>query len=572
MPSRTWSPKTTTIRPEPVAMTVDRASPAASVSPSLLRGIGVCPGRVAGPVAVMAPRPRLPADRPEVADATAEAEAAISALALTAADLERRAAATSLPGAADVLEATAMIARDPSLEEAIRSAIAKGEPAAWAVDRAVDAFRAMLLDLGGYMAERVGDLDDVRDRTVARLLGQPMPGVPERDSPFILAADDLAPADTVTLTSERVLALVTVRGGPTSHTAILARSLGLPAIVACAAAGSLRDGDLVDVDGSTGHVRVGIAPHEAAEVNLREQERRAARAASRGPGRTADGHAVALLLNIGDAAGAASVARVDAEGVGLFRTEFLYLDRHDAPSVDEQVVLYSGVLEAMAGRKIVVRTLDAGADKPLPFLHQEGEPNPALGVRGIRTARRSPDVLTDQLRALALAQRATGAVAWVMAPMVATAAEAKWFTDLAHEAGLPVAGAMIEIPAAAVRASDLLKHTDFLSIGTNDLAQYTLAADRMAGELADLLDPWQPALLELIRMTAEAGLAAGKSVGVCGEAAASPALAPILVGLGVTSLSMSASAVADVREALAAVTLAECRDLARKALVGLRTT
>jgi phosphotransferase system enzyme I (PtsI) len=520
----------------------------------------------------MGPRPRLPTERPEAADPAVEAEEAMTALTLTAVDLEGRAAATSVPGAAEVLEATAMIARDPSLEEAIRSAIAKGEPAAWAVDRAVDAFRAMLLDLGGYMAERVGDLEDVRDRTVARLLGQPMPGVPERDAPYILVADDLAPADTVTLTPERVLALVTVRGGPTSHTAILARSLGLPAVVACSGAATLRDGQLVEVDGSTGLVSVGIAPDEAADTNRREEERRAARAASRGPGRTADGHPVALLLNIGDAFGAAAVAKVDAEGVGLFRTEFLYLDRQDAPSIDEQVALYSAVLEAMAGRKIVVRTLDAGADKPLPFLNQEGEPNPALGVRGLRTARRSPDVLTDQLRALALAQRATNAVVWVMAPMVATAAEAKWFTHLAHEAGLPVAGAMVEVPAAALRAADLLEYADFLSIGTNDLAQYTLAADRMAGDLADLLDPWQPALLDLIRMTAEAGLAAGKSVGVCGEAAASPALAAVLVGLGITSLSMSASAVADVRDALAAVTLADCRELAGKALAGLRTT
>jgi phosphotransferase system enzyme I (PtsI) len=550
-------------------MTVDRAEAAtAQVAP--LTGIGVCPGRAAGPVALMGPRPSLPADRPEVGDAAAEADAAIAALSLTADDLERRAAATAIPGAAEVLEATAMIARDPSLEEAIRSAVAKGEPAAWAVDQAIDGFRAMLLDLGGYMAERVGDLDDVRDRTVARLLGQPMPGVPERETPFILVADDLAPADTVTLTPERVLALVTVKGGPTSHTAILARSLGLPAIVACPAAASLAEGDLVEVDGGAGTIRIGIAPDEAAETNRGEQERRAARAASRGPGRTADGHPVGLLVNIGDAAGAAKVAKVDAEGVGLFRTEFLYLDRQDAPSVDEQVALYTGVFEAIGGRKIVVRTLDAGADKPLPFLNPDDEPNPALGVRGLRTARRSPEVLTDQLAALALAQKATGAVVWVMAPMVATAAETKWFTDLAREHGLPIAGAMIEIPAAALRAADLLEHADFLSLGTNDLAQYTLAADRMAGELADLLDPWQPALLDLIRMTAEAGLAARKPVGVCGEAAASPALAPVLVGLGVTSLSMSASAVADVREALAAVTLAECKTMATEALAGRR--
>ncbi len=550
--------------------TVDGAPPA-SATPQPLKGIGVCAGVAAGPVALMGAPPRLPAQRPTVTDAEAEADAAVAALTTTAEDLEHRASTTDIPGAADVLEATAMIARDPSLEEAIRSAIGEGEPAAWAVDRAMVEFRAMLLDLGGYMAERVGDLDDVRDRTLARLLGQPMPGVPERDTPFILVADDLAPADTVTLTPERVLALVTVRGGPTSHTAILARSLGIPAVVAAPEAASLHEGELVAVDGGAGEILVGITAEEAAEANRNEGERRAARAASRGPGRTADGHHVALLLNIGDAAGAASVARVDAEGVGLFRTEFLYLDRQDAPSVDEQVALYTSVFEAMDGRRIVVRTLDAGADKPLPFLDQEGEPNPALGVRGLRIARRSPEVLADQLSALALAQRATGAVVWVMAPMVATAEETKGFTDLAHEHGLPIAGAMVEIPSAALRAADLLEHADFLSIGTNDLAQYTLAADRMAGELADLLDPWQPALLDLIRMTAEAGLAAGKPVGVCGEAAASPPLACVLVGLGITSLSMSAPAVADVRDALAAVTLAECREMAAAALAGRRS-
>jgi phosphotransferase system enzyme I (PtsI) len=551
--------------------TVNEA-PATSASREPLNGIGVCPGVVAGPVALMGAAPRLPAERPAVTDAEAEAQAAVAALALTADDLEGRAAATAIPGAAEVLEATAMIARDPSLEDAIRSATAEGAPAAWAVDLAIVEFRAMLLDLGGYMAERVRDLDDVRDRTVARLLGAPMPGVPERDAPFVLVADDLAPADTVTLTPEHVIALVTVRGGPTSHTAILARSLGLPAVVACPAAASLREGELIAVDGATGQIRVGIAPDEAAELNREEGLRRAARAASRGPGRTADGHPVGLLLNIGDAAGAASVAEVDAEGVGLFRTEFLYLDRQDAPPVEEQVALYTAVFEAMGGRKIVVRTLDAGADKPLPFLNPEGEPNPALGVRGLRTARRSPEVLSDQLTALAQAQQATRAAVWVMAPMIATAAETKGFVDLAHQHGLPVAGAMVEIPAAALRAAELLEHADFMSIGTNDLAQYTMAADRMAGELADLLDPWQPALLDLIRMTAEAGLAAGKPVGVCGEAAASPALACALVGLGVTSLSMAASAVADVRDALAAVTLDECRAMATDALAGRRPT
>ncbi|HLA17121.1 MAG TPA: PEP-utilizing enzyme, partial [Candidatus Limnocylindrales bacterium] len=332
-------------------MSVSGSGAAANTLTSPIVGIGVCPGRAAGPVARMGPRPRLPEDHPAVADAEAELVAAVGALNLTAEDLERRAAAAAMPGAAEVLEATAMIARDPSLEEAIRSAISKGEPAAWAVDRAMDAFRAMLLDLGGYMADRVSDLDDVRDRTVARLLGLPMPGIPERGVPFVLVADDLAPSDTVTLTTERVLALVTVKGGPTSHTAILARSLGLPAVVACPAAAGLTEGEIVTVDGSTGEIGIGVSAEEAAETNRAEAARRAARGASHGPGQTADGHPVALLLNIGDAAGAAKVAKLDAEGVGLFRTEFLYLNRQDAPSVDEQTTLYTAVFEAMAGRK-----------------------------------------------------------------------------------------------------------------------------------------------------------------------------------------------------------------------------
>jgi phosphotransferase system enzyme I (PtsI) len=203
----------------------------------------------------------------------------------------------------------------------------------------------------------------------------------------------------------------------------------------------------------------------------------------------------------------------------LFRTEFLFLDRPDEPSVEEQQASYTKVFEAFAGRKVVVRTLDAGADKPLAFVTVPDEPNPALGVRGLRTATRMPELLERQLRALAAAARKTGATVWVMAPMVSTPKEAADFALQCKAAGLPVAGSMVEVPAAALRASQVLEGCDFLSLGTNDLAQYTFAADRMAGELAELLDPWQPALLELVRLTAAAGIAHGKPVGVCGEAA-----------------------------------------------------
>ncbi|MDP9182416.1 MAG: phosphoenolpyruvate--protein phosphotransferase, partial [Actinomycetota bacterium] len=243
-------------------------------------------------------------------------------------------------------------------------------------------------------------------------------------------------------------------------------------------------------------------------------------------------------------------------------TEFLFLDRPDEPSMDEQAAAYRRVLDAFAGRKVVIRTLDAGADKPLRFVTHADEPNPALGVRGLRTARRHPALLERQLTAIARAAAGASAQVWVMAPMVSTPAEAAAFAQQVRGAGLPVAGSMVEVPAAALRAARLLDHCDFLSLGTNDLAQYAFAADRMSGDLADLLDPWQPALLDLVRTTALAGRAAGKPVGVCGEAASDPNLAAVLVGLGVTSLSMAPAAVAPVRATLAGLSLADCERLA----------
>jgi phosphotransferase system enzyme I (PtsI) len=273
-----------------------------------------------------------------------------------------------------------------------------------------------------------------------------------------------------------------------------------------------------------------------------------------------------LLANIGSAVDLDGEGGAGAEGVGLFRTELLYLDRAHAPSLAEQVAAYRAVFESAAGRRVVVRTLDAGADKPVPFLNQAGEPNPALGVRGLRLGWQQPEVLRTQLAAIAAAAAATGADAWVMAPMVATAAEAARFAAWCREAGLPKVGVMVEIPAAALLAPALIAEVDFISIGTNDLSQYTFAADRQCGALAELLDPWQPALLSLISACAGAGAAAGRSVGVCGEAAADPALAPVLVGLGITSLSMAARAIPAVRESLRGRTLDECRRLASAAL------
>ena len=422
----------------------------------------------------------------------------------------------------------------------------------------------MLESLGGYMAERTRDVQDVRDRIVAVLTESPMPGIPRLPEPFVLVAADLAPADTALLDPEKVIAFITSEGGPTSHTAILARALGMPAIVGTGekVTDALAEGDIVLVDGTKGSIT--LNPSEDALRRARELASRVR--VFNGDGATKDGHEVQLLANVGDAAGARSAAEAGAMGIGLFRTEFCFLDQPEEPTVEAQVEAYQGVLEAFPGKKVVVRTLDAGADKPLPFLTDATEANPALGVRAYRTTRRDPEVLDHQLEALAKAEAATEAKVWVMAPMISTAEEAEAFTQKARSYGLKTAGMMIEVPSAALMADKLFEHADFASVGTNDLTQYVMAADRLLSSLADLSTAWQPAVLRLIGTACEGASPKARPVGVCGEAAADPALAAVLVGLGVASLSMTARALPDVDAVLKSVSLTECQELARIAL------
>lgn len=530
-----------------------------------LRGLGVSSGSAAGPAMRLGTPPKLPATEPAVADPRAEADRAVKALEEVGEFLRGR-AATASGEAADILAAEAMMACDPALAGKVRGLAEAGRAAAWAVSDALASYREMLTAAGGYLAERAADLDDITDRAVALLLGEPMPGIPAPGYPFVLLAADLAPADTATLDPATVLAIVTERGGPTSHTAILAKTLGIPAVVCCPGILSVADGTVLAVDGSTGTLVVEPTPRELEDAARRRAEQAARRGAAHGPGRTRDGHPVKLLANIGGPADVPAVIAAGAEGVGLLRTEFLFLDRQDEPSGGEQRATYTEILAGMRGRKVVVRTLDAGADKPLAFASQEAEPNPALGIRGLRLDDLLPSLLDTQLEALALAVKDTGADVWVMAPMVSVPAEAAAFADRVHRHGLPIAGVMIEVPAAALRAAQIIEQVDFVSVGTNDLSQYTFAADRQAGALASLLDPWQPGLLQLIAMTATAGRATGKPVSICGEAASDPLLAVVLTGLGVTSLSMAPPAVADVRAELAEHTLARCEAAAAAAL------
>jgi phosphotransferase system enzyme I (PtsI) len=533
-----------------------------------LVGIGVSPGIVAGPIARMAPPPTLPPDLEPVSDVIAEIAVAEAALNGVGAGLEARAGVARQNAgkeSADVLNAQAMMARDPGLMQKVTDRIKLGQPAPSALDASFEEFRTMLAAAGPYLAERVADLDDIRNRAIASVLGVPMPGIPEPGHPFVLVAPDLAPADTATLDPAVVLAIVTEGGGPTSHTAILAKSLGVPAVVCCPEAAGLTDTQTVLLDGSTGDVVANPTATQVAEAEARQATRHAALAATSGPGRTSDGHAIKLLVNLGADRDLPAASVADSEGVGLFRTEFLFLDRPDAPTLDEQQRSYEKVFAAFSGRVVVVRTLDAGADKPLRFATVPDEPNPALGVRGLRVSRRLPELLSTQLEAIAKAAAITGADVRVMAPMVSTPKEAADFADQAHRAGLPNAGVMVEVPAAALRARAVLAGCDFVSLGTNDLAQYTYASDRMNGDLSDLLDPWQPALLDLVAASAAAGQALDKPCGVCGEAASDPLLALVLVGLGVTSLSMAPVSLPEVRTSLARHSLEDCRRFAEAA-------
>ncbi|MCK2036091.1 phosphoenolpyruvate--protein phosphotransferase [Microbacterium sp. SSW1-49] len=530
---------------------------------TVLRGRGVSPGSVAAPVRHLAPA--LPEPDAAVTIPVEERETEASAIewaAVTVADHLRSRTAQATGEARAILDASRLLASDPELvSEATALVRSKGRSAARAVWETAGAHAKSLAALGGRMAERVADIRDVRDRIIAEILEIDMPGVPESEEPFVLVAPDLAPADTAALEGGRCVALVTEQGGPTSHTAIIARSLGLPAIVGVSGATAIPDATVVLVDGARGRVEV-----DPAESSVAAALAAATVVPFDGEGQLADGHPVALLANVGGAADAVSAAAAHAEGVGLFRTEFCFLDRVEALTVEEQVAAYRGVLAAFPGRKVVVRTLDAGSDKPLPFANADHEDNPALGVRGLRIARRMPALLDDQLRALARAAEAESAVVEVMAPMVATVEEAGEFAERARAAGLTRVGIMIETPSAALLAAELFDVVDFVSLGTNDLAQYTLAADRLLSELGDLNDPWQPAVLRLIGMVGEAGRAAGKPVGVCGEAGGDPALAAVLVGLGVTSLSMTARSLGRVATALAEVTEDDCRRAAAAVL------
>ena len=541
----------------------------------VIKGVGIGRGVAVGPVIRMAAALPEPSDAPRADSVSAESEIerVTKSLALVNADLNRRAeeAANGDEGAkqaAPILQAIAMFASDPALAQSINTLIEQGKTAERAVLEGFGAVEEMFKAIGGYQGERAADLHDVGQRVIADLMGVPAPGVPVSDTPFVLVAEDLSPADTAGLDLDKTLAIVTSQGGPTSHTAILARARGIVAVVSAAGADDLKNGETVIVNAAESTITTEPSDEQVAAAEAAKAKAAKAKELRGKPGATKDGYHIPLLANVGKPSDGKTALEYGAEGVGLFRSEFLFIGNAEPPSVEEQTKAYAELLAQFPGKKVVIRMLDAGADKPLPFLPPEDEPNPALGLRGLRTLRTHMNVLEGQLKALAAADAQTDADLWVMAPMVADAHEAAYFVKLGKSFGLKKVGVMAEVPSIALMADQVAKVADFVSIGTNDLTQYTLAADRTLGSVANYQTAWHPAVLRAIKLIADAGNANGMPVGVCGEAAADPDLAVVLTGIGVNSLSMTPVALDDVRAELAGVTLEEAQEKAAKALNG----
>ena len=526
-----------------------------------LTGIGVSPGVAVGPVRrivqVKSTEP-IPATPREVFDA----------LEKVVADLENAAHHIELEIAKDVLGAQAMMAGDPALIEAIGSRLSQDirydDVRAEVID-SFSGFKAALTALGGYFAERTADLDEIMNRLLAKLSGTEQAAL-VLTSPSIIVAEDLTPSDTAQLNLEYALALVVAKGGPTSHTAIVARGLGIPAIVGCDGVMELAEGTELLVDGREGKAFTNALAADIEIRKHREETLRARAASVVGPGRLKDGTHITLLANAGDAAGAISAAAVGTEGIGLFRTELLFLDSQTEPTVAEQVEMYKSVFAPMKGLRVVVRTLDAGSDKPVPYINAIHEENPALGVRGWRLTRTSDGVLNRQLEAIAEAAKGMDIDLWVMAPMINTPDEAHDFATRARALGIKKVGVMIETPAAAIHADKVLAEVDFGSFGTNDLTQYVMASDRLDSRLSDMTTTWHPAVLRTIQLACNSAISLNKSTGVCGESAANPHLAAVLLGLGVNSLSMAPTAVSEVRGFLSTVDMQTCIEAAKKAI------
>ncbi|SFH03456.1 phosphoenolpyruvate--protein phosphotransferase [Methylobacterium gossipiicola] len=556
-------------------------------APRVIPAIGASPGIAIGPIHVLASAEIAVPDAPE--PLTSGGDRLHAALRATAGQLKALADDTERRlGKADagIFKAQGDLIADTDLITLACQLMVEGHGVAFAWNRAVERMAGRLSALGNpVLAARAADLRDVGRRVLAQIDPSLKSGHDLPDVPCILVAPDLAPSDTAGLDPARVIGLATAQGGPTSHTAILARTLGIPAVVA-GGAGLLAipNHTTAILDGTTG--RLYLDPSEADLASARawqaaQAETQAAEARERAlPARTRDGHAVAIGANVNNPEQVPLALDHGAEGVGLMRTEFLFLERGDTPSEGDQYATYSAMLAALGGRPLIVRTLDIGGDKQVAHLHLPREENPFLGVRGARLLLRRPDLMEPQLRALYRAAKdhvpagaPTGkdAPLSIMMPMITSVPEVLALRAVCErirgEIDAPPVplGIMIEVPAAAIQADALARHCDFFSIGTNDLTQYALAIDRQNTELAPEADSLHPAVLRLIRMTCEGAARHGRFVGVCGGIAGDPFGASLLAGLGIDELSMTPRDLPAVKARLRASNMADLRTLAARA-------
>ncbi|QKJ24819.1 phosphoenolpyruvate--protein phosphotransferase [Aquiluna borgnonia] len=515
----------------------------------VLSGLGVGLNAVRAEVFRVKPQAALPAAAKHAGDAAAEKltlRNAISAVSAHLAELSEKAGETS----AEIFEALTMLLEDEDLFDTAAAEIEAGWNAGTAFIAAVDSLEEIFAGDDAFM-ERLVDLKDLAKRVAAHIAGVSLGLDLPSSGRFVIVGEDFSPADTAQFT-DAVVGVITIKGGPTSHTAIICRSKSIPAVVSCAQAEGLLDGMEVLVDPVGDRVVVG-----GDDTMITKAISFVAKSLD---------PIIPVRANIGSLEDSIQAATTAANGVGLFRTELLYLSENTVPSRQKQTKAYTEILSAAPEGPIVVRTIDAGSDKPVPFLHMPHEENPALGIRGYRLITDHRDFLVDQLVSLEAARVASGREVWVMAPMIATAQEALDFAELARSSGSYKVGIMVETPSIAMALGDLSGKLDFISVGTNDLSQYLFAADRMNAGLGALLNPWQPALIRMLAKIAQDSEAAGVSSGVCGESASDPAFAVVLAGLGFKSVSASRSQVGAVRSALSSVTLEQAQQVAKVAL------
>jgi len=550
-----------------------------------LRGIAASPGIAIGP-AFHFRRADLCFERHPVEDPATEwarFQAALERAREQLAEVYAKAEAESGAKQAAIFQAHVLMLEDPELLEAVRTATEeRGINAEAALSDAAEMYAQMLEALDDeYLSARAADVRDVATRILRILLGVAESPTATLTTPSIILARDLTPSDTVLLDKALVLGFCTAEGGATSHTAILARGLGLPAVVGAGPAVlEVPDGATLVLDGSDGTLLV--EPDEETVAGYRARRTAAAtvlaqaRERAHEPAVTRDGHRVEVVANVGNVEGARAALEAGAEGVGLLRTEFLYLERDRLPGEEEQYRAYRAIVDLFGERPVVLRTLDIGGDKDLPYLDLPREMNPFLGLRAIRLSLARPELFRPQLRAALRA--GAGRNLKVMFPMVATVAEVRAARALLEECraelvaeGQPVAeemevGIMVEVPAAALLADHLAAEVDFFSIGTNDLSQYTLAADRTNASVAPLADGFHPAVLRLVRHVIATAHAQGKWVGLCGELAGEPLAIPILLGLGLDEFSMNPPAIPLAKQIIRALTLDGAREMAQAAL------